>query len=182
MVGSFRFEGNDLQQLAKRLDSINDVIGRAMAWGTLLMVLIQFIVVIMRYVFGIGSIFLQESIIYLHALVFLVGGGYTLLYDGHVRVDIFYREMSKRKKAVVDLCGVILLLIPVAVLIFVSSYPYVAASWEALESSKESSGIHAVYLLKTTILVFAVLIAIQGLSIALSSLVTLASRDTGEDA
>lgn len=151
-----------------------------MAWGTLLMVLIQFIVVIMRYVFGIGSIFLQESIIYLHALVFLVGGGYTLLYDGHVRVDIFYREASARNKAWVNLFGVLLLLIPVAVLIFISSWPYVAASWQALEGSKESSGIHGVYLLKTTILVFAVLIIIQGLSIALSSLMTLASGDTDD--
>jgi TRAP-type mannitol/chloroaromatic compound transport system permease small subunit len=169
-----------VQQFAKRLDSINEYIGRAMAWGTLLMVLVQFIVVIMRYVFGIGSIFMQESIIYLHALVFLVGGGYTLLYNGHVRVDIFYREMSKRKKAWVDLFGVILLLIPVAVLIFVSSYPYVASSWAALESSKESSGIHAVYLLKTTILAFAVLIIIQGISIVLSSIVTLLSPDANE--
>lgn len=169
-----------MQKLAQRLDSINEYIGRAVAWGTLLMVLIQFIVVIMRYVFGIGSIFLQESIIYLHALVFLVGGGYTLLYDGYVRVDIFYREATARNKAWVNLFGVLLLLIPVAVLIFVSSWPYVAASWQALEGSKESSGIHGVYLLKSTILAFSVLIIIQGLSIALSSLVTLASGDTDE--
>ena len=171
-----------MQQFAKRLDSINEYVGRAMAWATLLMVLVQFIVVIMRYVFGIGSIFLQESIIYMHAMVFLVGGGYTLLYDGHVRVDIFYREMSKRKKAWVDLFGVLLLLIPVAVLIFASSYPYVASSWQALEGSKESSGIHGVYLLKSTILVFAVLIVIQGISILLSSLVTLAAGEPDDGA
>lgn len=163
-----------LVSVAQRIDALNENIGKAVAWLTLLMVIVQFIVVIMRYVFGIGSIFMQESIIYLHATVFMLGAGYTLLHNGHVRVDIFYREASPRRKAMVDIVGVAIFLIPVCALIWWGSWPYVANSWRVFEGSRETSGIQAVFLLKTVILVFVVLVVLQGISMAIRSLLTLA--------
>jgi TRAP-type mannitol/chloroaromatic compound transport system permease small subunit len=163
-----------LSSVAQRIDALNENIGKAVAWLALLMVIVQFIVVIMRYVFGIGSIFMQESIIYLHAIVFMLGAGYTLLHNGHVRVDIFYREASPQRKAVVDLLGVAIFLIPVCALIWWGSWSYVANSWRVFEGSRETSGIQAVFLLKTVILVFVVLVVLQGISLAIRSLLILA--------
>ncbi|MDH3233832.1 MAG: TRAP transporter small permease subunit, partial [Alphaproteobacteria bacterium] len=127
----------------------------------------------MRYVFGVSWLALQESIVYMHAAVFLAAAGYTLLHDGHVRVDIFYRPASARRQAFVDLCGAILFLLPMSVSIFVISFPYVAKSWRVLETSQEGSGIPAVFLLKTIILVYTVLVALQGIALALRSIMTL---------
>lgn len=163
-----------LASVAQRIDAFNHNIGKAVAWLALVMVIVQFIVVIMRYVFGIGSIFMQESIIYLHAIVFMVGAGYTLLHNGHVRVDIFYREARPRQKAVVDLLGVVIFLIPVCGLIWWVSWPYVASSWKVFEGSRETSGIQGVFLLKSVILLFVVLVVLQGISLAIRSLLTLA--------
>lgn len=162
-----------LYSLARGIDRLNHVTGRAVAWLTLAMVLVQFAVVVLRYVFGLGFIWMQESILYMHALVFLVGAGFTLLKEGHVRVDIFYREAPVRKKALVDLLGVVFLLVPFCILVWTVSWPYVANSWAVMEGSKETSGIQGIYLLKTAILVFTVLVALQGLSIALKSILVL---------
>ncbi len=164
---------SSLAKLAKTIDAFNQGIGQKIAWLALFMVLVQFIVVVMRYVFGIGSIFMQESVIYMHGILFMVGAGYTLLHGGHVRVDIFYREANPRTKAIVDLLGVILLLAPVCILIMVYSMPYVISSWKVLEHSKETSGIPAVFLLKTMIPVFCVLVFAQGVSLAIHSFLVL---------
>ncbi len=169
-----------LVSVARGIDALNENIGKAVAWLALLMVLVQFAVVILRYVFGIGSIFLQESIIYLHAVVFMLGAGYTLLHGGHVRVDIFYREASPRRKALVDLLGVVVFLVPVCALIWWASWPYVANSWRVFEGSRETSGIQAVFLLKTVILVFVALMVLQGISMAINSLLTLAGIEQSQ--
>jgi TRAP-type mannitol/chloroaromatic compound transport system permease small subunit len=142
-------------------------------WFALFIVLIQFVVVVMRYVFGIGSIFAQESITYLHGFLFMLAAAYTLLIDGHVRVDIFYRDAHPRKKAMVNLLGAFILMIPVCLLIFWTSYSYVMASWAALEGSPETSGIQARYIHKTAILAFAIMMAMQGVSLAIRSLLAL---------
>lgn len=156
--------------LAKAIDSLNNKIGHSVAWLALFMVLVQFIVVLMRYVFGIGSIFMQESIIYMHGFLFMLGAGYTLLHGGHVRVDIFYGAAREKTKAIVDFFGTIFLLFPVLALILIYGIPYVASSWEILESSKETSGIPAVYILKSSIIAFCILMGMQGLSMAIHSL------------
>lgn len=160
---------SSLAKLAKLIDAFNQEIGQKIAWLALIMVLVQFIVVVMRYVFGIGSIFMQESVVYMHGILFMAGAGYTLLHGGHVRVDIFYREAKPTTKAVIDLLGVILLLAPVCILIMVYSTTYVLNSWAVLEHSKETSGIPAVFLLKTMIPVFCVLVLAQGISLAIHS-------------
>ncbi|MDH5445173.1 MAG: TRAP transporter small permease subunit [Gammaproteobacteria bacterium] len=153
-----------MQALIQRLEQISEYTGRAVAWLTLLMVLITFVVVVLRYLFDTGSIALQESITYLHAFVFMLGAAYTLKHEGHVRVDIFYRNMTPQKQARVDFFGCLLLLIPVCLFITISSWDYVLTSWSLLEGSQEAGGLPLVYLLKTTMLVMTLLILIQGLA------------------
>ena len=168
---------NIVRAIIQTIDAFNNRIGITIAWAALAMVTVQFVVVIMRYVYGIGSIFMQESVTYLHATLFMVGAGYTLLHGGHVRVDIFYRTAAPRRNALVDLFGVLLFLIPVCVLIGWSSWPYVQQSWSVFEGSREVSGIQGVFLLKSVILVFVVLMILQGISLALRSVLILAGAE-----
>ncbi len=139
---------------------------RIVMWLLLLMALVQFGVVVLRYVFGINYIFMQESITYMHGAVFLLAGGYALLTNDHVRVDIFYREASERRKALVDFLGTYFLLFPVCLLLLWTASPYVANSWAVGEGSNESSGIQAVFIIKSFIPAFAILLALAGFNIA----------------
>ncbi|WP_343031133.1 TRAP transporter small permease subunit [Roseospira navarrensis] len=168
---------SSLSALARAIDRFSRGVGQTVAWLALIMVLVQFLVVVLRYVFGLGFIWMQESITYMHGLLFMVGAGYTLLMDGHVRVDVFYREASPRRKALVNLLGSLLFLIPFCVLILWVSFGYVANSWRVLEGSKETSGIQGIYLLKSVILVFGGLVILQGLSMIARSVLTLAGVD-----
>lgn len=151
-----------MRALADLIDKVNVVTGRGFAWFALFIVLIQFAVVVMRYVFGIGSIWMQELIVYMHAFLFMLAAAYTLAQDGHVRVDIFYREASPRIKARINMFGALLLMIPVCGLIIWVSWGYVSNSWAIMEGSQETSGIHARFLLKSAIIAFAVQMALQG--------------------
>ena len=155
------------------ISSFNRAVGQSIAWLALFMILVQFTVVVMRYVFGVGSIFMQESIIYMHSLLFMIGAAYTLLRDGHVRVDVFYREAKPRTKARVDLIGSIIFLLPVSAVIFESSIAYVVNAWQVFEGSKETSGIQAVFLLKSLIMVFGLLMFLQGLAMAANAILAL---------
>ena len=138
------------------------------------MVLAEFALVLMRYVLGVGSIWLQESIIYAHAALFMLAAAWTLAADGHVRVDIFYADATPRPKAVVDLLGALLLLLPFTLTLLVLSWGYAGRAWTILEGSRETSGIPAVFLLKTLIPLFAGLLALQGLAQALRAALVLA--------
>ncbi len=162
-----------MRGFARFVDTLNEMSGRGLAWLALAIVVVQFGVVVGRYVFGVGSIWIQESIIYMHAFLFMLAAAYTLKHDGHVRVDILYREARPRTKAWVNLLGSLFLMIPVCALIVWVSWGYVAQSWAVLEGSKETSGIQGVYLLKTAIIVFAVQIGLQGLSMAVHSLLAI---------
>ena len=133
----------------------------------LFIVVVQFLVVVLRYAFGQGSIWLTESIIYGHATLFMLAAAWTLLAGGHVRVDVFYADASPRTKALVDLFGALLLLLPFMLVLAWFAVPYVARSWAILERSRETSGIPAVFLLKTLIPLFALLMALQGVSQAI---------------
>ncbi|MCE2461144.1 MAG: TRAP transporter small permease subunit [Pseudomonadales bacterium] len=144
-----------------RLDRIIDAVGRAVAWLNLAMVGITCVVVTLRYAFEIGTIFLQESVVYLHGTVFLVGLSYTLQHDAHVRVDIIYSRLSPRTKALVNGLGHTLLLMPLCVAIVVFSWDYTISTWTVLEGSSEVAGVPAVFLLKTLIPVSAVLLFLQ---------------------
>jgi len=139
---------------------------RIVMWFLLAMAFIQFGVVVLRYVFGINYIFMQESITYMHGAVFLLAGGYALLTDDHVRVDIFYRGASEKKKALIDFLGTYFFLFPICLLLLWTASPYVANSWSVGEGSAETSGIQAVFLLKSLIPAFAILMAMAGFNIA----------------
>lgn len=151
-------------RLSEHIDRLTTAIGRGAAWLVLVVVLIQFLVVLLRYAFGTGSIRLQESIFYAHALAFLFAAAWALKTGAHVRVDIFYRDARPRTRAVIDLLGGIFLLLPMAALILWVSLPYVRRSWTILEGSQEISGLPFVFLLKAAIPVFAVLLILQGIA------------------
>lgn len=168
-----------LKSFAEAIDTTNDWIGRTLSWLTLAMVLVTFAVVLMRYVFGLGSTLWQESIVYMHATVFMACAGFALVYNGHVRCDIFYGAASPRTKALIDIIGTFVFLIPMCILIGWVAWPYVSASWAVLEGSPEGRmGIPAVFLLKTLILVFAALLALQAISLVLQSALLLAGATT----
>jgi TRAP-type mannitol/chloroaromatic compound transport system permease small subunit len=154
-----------LAVLVSFIDGLNETIGRMVSWLTLAMVLITFSVVVLRYVFSVGWVWMQESYVWLHGVVFMVGAGYTLLHNGHVRVDIFYRSGSERYRAVIDLIGSIFLLSPMIVIVLLGSWDYVIKSWVGLEESREAGGLSGLFLLKTVLWVFCVLVALQAVSL-----------------
>lgn len=158
-----------ISRLIQSIDAFTDKVGRTIAWLTLVMVLVMALIVLLRYVFQIGSIALQESVMYLNALIFAFGAAYTLKEQGHVRVDVFYNRLSERGQALVDLLGGVCFLFLTTGFILWTSWDYVAVSWRVREGSAESSGLEFVYLLKTTILVLAVLLMVQGFAELLKS-------------
>lgn len=167
--------------LADKIDYLNEWTGRAVAWLTLAMVVITFAVVVLRYVFSIGWIAMQESVSYLHALVFMLGAAYTLKRDGHVRVDIFYRRFGPRGQSAVDLFGAVFLLLPVCVFIVWASFDYVSNSWAIREDSREAGGLPGVFLLKSVIPLMAALLFLQGLSQAIRAVTVLSGRAVPAD-
>lgn len=162
--------------LADRIDRFTTAIGRAVAWLVLAIVLLQFALVVARYVFGFGSIWLTETVVYANAALFLLAAAWTLRAGGHVRVDVFYAQASARRRALIDLAGSLLLLLPFALVLLWLSAPYAARSWAVLERSQESSGLPLVFLLKTLIPVFAGLMALQGVAQAIRALSALGQR------
>jgi len=165
-----------LYRIANFIDALNDRVGNAIAWAAFIMVLIQFGIVILRYVFAFSNTALSESIWYLHGLLFMIGAGYTLLYDGHVRVDVIYREASQRYKAWVDLLGSVLFIIPLCILTVWLSWGYVINAWRVLEGSTELSGLPLIFLYKTVIWVFAAFVGLQALSTAIKAFLFLMGR------
>jgi TRAP-type mannitol/chloroaromatic compound transport system permease small subunit len=153
--------------LADRIDRMNVAIGRTVAWLVLGVVLLQFTLVVARYLIGIGSIWLTETVIYAHAMLFMLAAAWTLHAGGHVRVDVFYADASARTKARVDLVGALLLLLPFMLVLLWLSVPYAARSWSILEHSQEASGLPLVFVLKTLIPLFALLMALQGIAQAI---------------
>lgn len=155
------------EALAGGIDAISRNVGMAAAWLTLVMVGVEFAIVVMSYVFSIGYIWMQESVVYMHAALFLLAASYTLLEEGHVRVDVFFREASIFQRALTDFLGAYFLLLPVMALTAWKAYPYVERSWMFFEGSKETSGIQAVYMLKTLIIIFAAMMIMQGFASAI---------------
>ena len=163
----------------KYIDVFTDIVGRAIAWLTFAMVLVTVAVVVLRYGFDTGAVRMQESVTYMHALVFMLGIPFALRHGAHVRVDLFYSRVGEKRRALIDLCGHVLLLAPVAVYVFVSSLDYVAASWRVREASAEVGGIPGVFLLKTLIPAMAALLFLQGVAESLRMVVALGNRSRG---
>ncbi|MBL4894873.1 MAG: TRAP transporter small permease subunit [Emcibacter sp.] len=155
------------------IDQFSEGTGRVISWLTLCLVLMQFIIVLGHYIFHEGAIYLQESLLYMHSAIFLGAAAYTLRHNGHVRVDVFYSRFAEKTKAWINLLGCLFFLFPVTGLIGWMAWPYVMDSWEIMEGSIESSGIQAVYLLKSMILFFAITLFLQGISLLLHSVLTI---------
>jgi TRAP-type mannitol/chloroaromatic compound transport system permease small subunit len=164
------------------IEKFTEVTGRFISWATVTMVILVVLVVITRYFLGLGSIALQESVTYLHCLVFMMGFAFTLKHDGHVRVDIFYRGFSPRFKAIVNLIGGLLFLIPFCLLIFFISWDYVLASWVIRETSAENNGLPFIYLLKTLMLLMPVTLLLQGIAEIIRSGLILSGADVSVNA
>jgi len=160
------------------IDRISIATGHAAAWLTLAMVLCTCVVVVLRYVFDIGLIWLQESVTWMHAVVFMLGAAYTLQQEEHVRVDIFYRDMSERRRAWVNLLGVLLFILPLCCFLAFTSFDYVMASWRIREVSREAGGLPYPFLplLKSVLLLMPLTVSLQGLSLALTSFATIRKR------
>ena len=155
------------------MEAVNLHVGNTVRWCGLLMLILQFIIVLLRYVFGISYIFLNEGVLYLHATFFMLGAGYTLLVDKHVRVDIFYSYRSMRGRAAIDLFGHFVFLLPSMTILFFYTWPTVRSSWQILEGPISVGGIPASFLLKSLMPVFCVLLIIQCLANLLKDLITL---------
>ena len=166
-------------RIAAGIDALSEATGRAAAWLSLLLVVVMITIVVLRYGLQMGSVALQESVMYINGALFVFGAGYTLKAQRHVRVDIFYSRLSFRGKAVVDCGGALLFLLPAVGFIFFISWDYVALAWRIREGSPETSGLPFVYLLKSLILVLAALLALQGIAELIKSLRTLISGATG---
>ena len=167
--------------MARGLSALSDFSGRCLAWLLPLMVLITIAVVVLRYVFDTGTIALQEAVMYLHGSVFMLGLGYTLQHNAHVRVDVLAQRLSSRSRAWIDLFGHVIFLLPLCALIVWYSWDYVAASWRVHEASPDTGGIPFVYLLKTLLPVSAVLLGLQGLAEIVRLATDLRNESTGPD-
>jgi TRAP-type mannitol/chloroaromatic compound transport system permease small subunit len=146
------------------LDGVSQTTGMIVRWLALAMVLIQFVIVVARYVFGLSDVAVQESVLYLHATLFMIGAGYTLLVNAHVRVDIFYSRLGAAGQRRIDLFGHLCLLMPTMVALIYWSWPSVVNSWKILEGPISVGGIKAVFLLKSLIPAFCVLLLVQSLA------------------
>ncbi|MEO1780085.1 MAG: TRAP transporter small permease subunit [Pseudomonadota bacterium] len=156
-----------MSRIAHTIDAINGAVASVVRWFVLAMVLIQFGIVIGRYVFGVNAIWVQESVLYLHAALFMLAAGYTLLVDKHVRVDVFYAKASPEARRRIDIAGHLFLLLPSMAALAYWSWPSVRNSWKILEGPISVGGIEAVFLLKSLILVFCGLVALQSVAILL---------------
>lgn len=153
-----------LSRIVDTLDASLEKSGQILAVLPLALLLVQFAVVLLVYVFSSGSIQLQESLQYINAMMFLGGAGYTAVKDGHVRVDLFYSKMSTRGKSLVNFLGTLFLLVPFLILFWVSALPYVLDSWAIMETSVEASGLPFVYILKSTLLLFALTLSVHAVA------------------
>ncbi|MEO0423627.1 MAG: TRAP transporter small permease subunit [Pseudomonadota bacterium] len=167
-----------LARAVRAIEGLCAGVGQLVAWCTLAMVLLTFVVVVLRYQFEFGRIWMQELSTWMHGLVFLLAAAYTLQLDEHVRVDLFYRRMSERQRALVDLSGVLTLLLPVAGFLLWSTWPYAVASWVRQESSRATDGLPFPFvpLAKSALVLMAILVILQGLAMALRAVATLQGR------
>lgn len=164
---------NFLHALVRYIDAFTDLSGRMLAWLSLGMALLTALIVLLRYGFNVGSITSQEAVIYMHGCLFMLGAAYTLKTDGHVRVDILYRNFSDRTRAWINSLGGIVFLIPLCLFILGVSWNYVLESWAIREISPEPGGIPAVFLLKSLLPLMAVNLLLQGIAETARNAITL---------
>lgn len=163
--------------LVRGVDWFNEWVGRAVSWLTLATVLVCFTVVVLRYGFSYGEVWMQELYVWFHAIVFMVGAGYTLKQGGHVRVDVLYARMSVRRKAIVDLVGTVVFMLPWLFVLVYFGWPFVWNSWVSGEVSAQPGGMPAFYLIKTVLLLFVIVLGLQALALLARSVLVIAGRE-----
>ena len=161
---------NALQHLSRWIDALNQWVGRGVAWVTLGLVLVVFVDVVMRYLFNTSFVFTQELEWHLFGFIFLIGAGYTLLHDGHVRVDIIYQRVGFKSRAWINLIGVILFLIPGCIMVITTSLKFTMNAFAIMEGSPDPGGIPFRFVLKGCIPVGFTLLLLQGISLGIHSL------------
>ena len=164
-----------MHRLKSILERISELTGSVMAWLTVLMVLGTFVIVVLRYVFDLGWIAMQESIVWMHAAVFMLGASYTLKHNEHVRVDIFYRRSNAERRAWVNVVGTVVFLLPLAIFVAVTSWDYVSTSWAIREASREAGGLPFPFvpIMKSLIPATALLLMLQGIADLLGAVLVL---------
>ena len=168
-----------IRNIINSIDILNETIGRAASWLVLAMVLLICYDVTMRYSFHQGSVALQELEWHLFALIFLLGSAYTLKHNNHVRVDILYQSqyLSNKHRALINIFGILLFLIPFCVLLLITTWPFVENAYYYLEGSPDPGGLPYRYLLKGSILVAFTLLILQGLAELLRNYLILTKQD-----
>lgn len=168
---------NIMASIIRAISAVNRLLGNVFAWLSLLMVLICFTVVVQRYALGFTVLWMQDLYVWLNGAMFTAVAGFALLRDDHVRVDIFYRPAKIRTKAIIDLIGVIIFLIPFCWVVYTYTWNYVARSWRIGEASSNVGGMPGLYILKSFLLVFVAVIFLQGIAMALRSILVLRGRE-----
>jgi TRAP-type mannitol/chloroaromatic compound transport system, small permease component len=166
-----------LVAISRVLDWPSRILGRWLPWLVAAVVLLKFTTVAMRYLFSSTSIKLQDSVIYAHATLFMLMVGYALLRDDHVRVDMLYARMSARGKAWVDAAAVLFGVLPLCALLAWFGWPYVKAAWAIREGALFFGGLPGTYLLKSVILAFVALLAVQSLAILLRAVAVIGGAE-----
>jgi TRAP-type mannitol/chloroaromatic compound transport system permease small subunit len=172
---------NVLKTFIHWIDGLNEWVGRGVAWVTLVLVLVIFVDVVMRYLFNTSFVFTQELEWHLFGFIFLIGAGYTLLHDGHVRVDIIYQRLGFKGQAWINLMGVIVFLIPGCLMIIITSFKFVLSSFLILEGSPDPGGIPFRFIVKGLIPAGFSLLLLQGLSLAVHSLLQILEVETPKE-
>ena len=170
-----------LKSLSRRIDLINEWVGRGVAWVTLALVVVIFADVVMRYLFNTSFVFTQELEWHLFAFIFLIGAGYTLLHDGHVRVDIIYQRLGLKGQAWINLIGVIFFLIPGCIMVMTTSWKFVVNSFMIMEGSPDPGGIPLRFIVKGCIPAGFLLLLIQGISLGMHSLMRILGIETAKE-
>ena len=165
-----------MERLARTIDGLSEQTGRIVAWLALVLVVLQFGLVVLRYVFGINDRASEELLLYLHGTLFLLAAAFTLKHQGHVRIDLSYRDASARTQAWIDLAGTIFFLLPICALIGWAAWPFVENAWVSKEGSIETSGLPFKYIYKSVILVFVAMMALQGFAQAIKAWLVLKGR------
>jgi TRAP-type mannitol/chloroaromatic compound transport system permease small subunit len=170
-----------IRTLSRWIDTMNEWIGRGVAWVTLALVLVVFIDVVMRYLFNTSFVFTQELEWHLFGFIFLIGAGYTLLKDGHVRVDIIYQRLGLKGRAWINLFGVLLFLIPGCLMVISTSWKFAVNSFAMLEGSPDPGGIPLRFIIKGCIPLGFTLLLMQGISLGIQSFIQIMGMETDRE-
>jgi len=166
-----------LALIVRLISGLNWLVGQVLSWLALGCVLVCFTVVVQRYAFSTSTLWMQDLYVWLGGAMFTGVAGFALLRNDHVRVDVFYRPAPVRRKAIADLIGVLIFLLPYVYVVWTYGYPAVARSWGYYEGSANIGGMPGLFILKSFILVFAVLVGLQGLAMAARAILVLAGRE-----